>query len=914
MNKVYKIVWNHHLFCWKVTSELAKSHSSNNRTSTATGDVAKTGNSKNKIRTLLFSLAMLPVSVWAAIQDTTLPTGANITSGSAQIVQQQNNLNITQSSQNLSTNWETFNIGENASVNFYQPNQSAIAVNRVLDNNASQIMGKLNANGQIFLLNPNGVIFSKTAQVNVGGIVASTLEMSEVDISQGKFTLSNSSTAGHVENHGSIIANGGVVALIAPTVINTGTIQAPNGVVHLTAADQVTLQLQDGSLTEYQIDVGTLQGLIDNGGAIQADNGAVYLTAKAKNSLSQVVVNHSGIIEANRLSQNAKGEIILLGDMQQGTTNVSGVLKAEGKNGEDGGFIETSAANVKISDSAKVSTQSDTGQTGTWLIDPNDFTIAATSGDISGATLSSNLGTTNFTIQSDNGVTGTDGNIYVNDSVIWNTTNALTLNAKNDIHINQDITATNGGKLNLKYGQATADGGTSDYYLNNGAKVNLTVGQNFSTQKGSAGSVIDYTVITDLGDAYSSTGTDLQGIRGNLFGNYVLGADIDATATSTWDAGAGFIPLGNLNYDAFEFRGKFDGLGHTITNLSINRPTINDVGLFGRTANTTLHNIGLIGANITGANNVGGLVGYNSYSSINNAYVTGSVTGQYYVGGLVGYNIYNSSINNAYFTGEVSGTYNVGGLVGRNKNYSSIDNAYATGAVTGQYYVGGLVGFNEYTSSVNNAYATGTVTGQLYVGGLVGVNYIFSSINNAYATGEVNGQYDVGGLVGSNYYGSISNAYATGAVNGGYYIGGLVGELYSGNISNTYATGAVSGIQTGGLVGLNVYEGQVNTSYWNVDTSGQTSSEGGIGLNSQQFTQGGSFAFIDDNSKLGGTDTVWRIYEGNTAPLLRSFLTELDLSSLNKTTTYTGQIQTLDLSSLKTDTLFAASGDISGKD
>lgn len=550
MNKVYKIVWNHHLFCWKVTSELAKSHSSNSRTSTATGDVAKTGNSNNKIRTLLFSLAMLPVSVWAAIQDTTLPTGANITSGSAQIVQQQNNLNITQSSQNLSTNWETFNIGENASVNFYQPNQSAIAVNRVLDNNASQIMGKLNANGQIFLLNPNGVIFSKTAQVNVSGIVASTLEMSEADISQGKFTLSNSSTAGHVENHGSIIANGGVVALIAPTVINTGTIQAPNGVVHLTAADQVTLQLQDGSLTEYQIDVGTLQGLIDNGGAIQADNGAVYLTAKAKNSLSQVVVNHSGIIEANRLSQNAKGEIILLGDMQQGTTNVSGVLKAEGKNGEDGGFIETSAANVKISDSAKVSTQSDTGQTGTWLIDPNDFTIAATSGDISGATLSSNLGTTNFTIQSDNGVTGTDGNIYVNDSVIWNTTNALTLNAKNDIHINQDITATNVGKLNLKYGQATADGGTSDYYLNNGAKVNLTVGQNFSTQKGSAGSVIDYTVITDLGDAYSSTGTDLQGIRGNLSGNYVLGADIDATATSTWDAGAGFIPLGNLNYGA----------------------------------------------------------------------------------------------------------------------------------------------------------------------------------------------------------------------------------------------------------------------------------------------------------------------------------------------------------------------------
>src|SRR5690606_37518363 len=98
-------------------------------------------------------------------------------------------------------------------------------------------------------------------------------------------------------------------------------------------------------------------------------------TAKAKDSLSKAVVNHSGIIESNRLSQNAKGEIILLGDMQTGETHVGGTLKAEGKNGADGGFIETSAAHVEIAADTKVSTASDTAKSGLWLIEPVDITI-----------------------------------------------------------------------------------------------------------------------------------------------------------------------------------------------------------------------------------------------------------------------------------------------------------------------------------------------------------------------------------------------------------------------------------------------------------------------------------------------------------------------------------------------------------
>ena len=464
MNKIYKTVWNASLACVQVVSELAIGHQSS-------GGVAGAVQLGLQ-RFAFFNLALLPMMVWAAVNPNALPQGGNITQGSGQIQQQGNVLNIQQNSQNLHTQWNSFNIGKDATVNFKQPNSSAVAVNQVLDNNASQIMGRLNANGQVFLLNPNGVIFSKTAQVNVGGLVASTLKLSEQDALTGRFKLQGDAKShARVENHGSIIANGGTVALIAPNVVNTGSIKTANGVTHLTSANQVTLALQDGSLTQFQVDQGVVQGLVDNQGAIVADNGAVYLTAKGKDALSRAVVNHSGIIEANRLSHNAKGEVILLADMQTGQANVSGRISAQGMNEQDGGFIETSAAVINIADSADITTLSAQGKTGEWLIDPfnviisndnsagsqnskNTFNPSQNDSIINVGTLQNALANNNITVTTAGSGTQ-EGNITVADAVTWSKNTDLTLSAHNNIYINADITAShNNAGLNLEYGLA----------------------------------------------------------------------------------------------------------------------------------------------------------------------------------------------------------------------------------------------------------------------------------------------------------------------------------------------------------------------------------------------------------------------------------------------------------------------------
>ncbi len=183
---------------------------------------------------------------------------------------------------------------------------------------------------------------------------------------------------------------------------------------------------------------------------------------------------------------------------------------------------------------------------------------------------------------------------------------------------------------------------------------------------------------------------DLQNMSKDLNGHYILANDIDATVTKTWNGGAGFMPIGN---ESAPFNGTFDGRGHKIINLWINRSSTGYVGLFGFvTSNAVIENVSLINVSVRGNNYTGGLVGENA-GTVSNSYITGNASGSKYVGGLVGYNY--GTVSNSYSTGSVRGNNYTGGLVG--KNSGTVNNSYATGNVSGSKYVGGLVGENGGT-------------------------------------------------------------------------------------------------------------------------------------------------------------------------------------------------------------------------
>ena len=237
-----------------------------------------------------------------------------------------------------------------------------------------------------------------------------------------------------------------------------------------------------------------------------------------------------------------------------------------------------------------------------------------------------------------------------------------------------------------------------------------------------------------------------------------------------WNGGKGWDPLGS--FDAL-LSARLVGNGKVISNLFINRAE-SDVGLI-RRMSWSVYNMVLDQVNVTGSENTGGLVGFNTGTGdVYNSTVSGVVNGDINTGGLVGSN--NGNIFSSYATGTVTGAVNTGGLVG--SNIKDIHSSYATVAVTGAVNTGGLVGLNSENGSLNGSYATGDVTGKLYVGGLVGrSNADGTSINNSYAEGDVNGQTGVGGLVGSNQTkAKVSDSYSIGPVIGDIGVGELIGR------------------------------------------------------------------------------------------------------------------------------------------
>lgn len=311
------------------------------------------------------------------------PEGGTVTGGSGSISQSGSQTTINQSSQNMAIDWQSYNLNSNERVHYIQPNSSSISLNRILSNNGSQIHGRIDANGQVILINPHGIFIGPTASINVGGIVASSLDMNPTDFMNGNYIFNEVlGTDGKVVNAGIINASvGGNVALIGKQVQNDGLIAAKLGSVALAAGKEAVLTFDNDGLVGVKITKAILQDEIGidpavlNSGTINAEGGRVLLTASVSQDVFSQAVNTSGMEPATSVVVHPDGTFSLGGGadvVNTGSIDVSktdstgaadpntariiligenvtssGTLKADNANG-DGGEIELHAKNITL--------------------------------------------------------------------------------------------------------------------------------------------------------------------------------------------------------------------------------------------------------------------------------------------------------------------------------------------------------------------------------------------------------------------------------------------------------------------------------------------------------------------------------------------------------------------------------------
>ena len=284
-----------------------------------------------------------------------------------------------------------------------------------------------------------------------------------------------------------------------------------------------------------------------------------------------------------------------------------------------------------------------------------------------------------------------------------------------------------------------------------------------------------------------------------------------------WNTGDGWEPIGS---EDTPYAATFNGNGRTVANLFINRPTEDEIGLFGEADRILIEDIGVVGADVTGQDGAGALLGRGIYVAVINSHATGEVTGRNEVGGLVGAS--SGPVVDSYAAVRVSGTDGVGGLVG-----------------------------HQFLNRIVASYATGNVSGTNAVGGLVGAVSDFSQLIQAsYATGGVSG---TGAQLTDSDSGFIMCSFEGTSSGGG--VGGLVGSS-CGDIEASYAVGPVSGTAaTGGLVGTGLYLG-ARFSYWDLDTSGMR-----VGVGTHD---------VNDNGVIDGTESPRIGVEGMTTSELQA--------------------------------------------
>ncbi|MCF4165508.1 filamentous hemagglutinin N-terminal domain-containing protein [Zavarzinia compransoris] len=835
----------------------------------------------------------------------TLPNGGVVAAGSAAIRKPEaGTMIVDQASDRAVVDWRGFDVGQDATVRFEQPNAGAITVNRVTQGGTSLIDGQVSANGQVVILNPSGVLIGPTGRIDAAGVVASTSRIDVDGFMAGdenlRFTPGGDPGAA-VVNQGAITVEGaGIAALVAPNVENRGTVKATAGRVNLAAGDTFTLDLAGDGLVELAV-TGAGQKL-QQAGVVEGTT--VVLSADAASDVVSSVINVSGITRATAIGVDG-GAIVL--DGGAGAVTISGEVDASaGQATGAGGTVTATGTGVTVASGAKVKADGASG--GTVLLggdvrggkdagkklSPAPVPTARLTTIEAGATVSAK-GTDgaggNIVVWGDQvakvsgsllaggttagGFIETSGlEVLIDDATVDAGVGGTWLTDPDDFVLHSGnaptyASALDGGTNVLIETTASGTGGNGDIFVAVGGEIAWS---SAATLELSAYRNIEHSIgassapFTALGDGHLILRADNSGIGIGSLGllnapSMAAGSTYEifynpssyASPTAFSDGGAGTFNAYMLVHDVDDLQAMADNLAGTYA-LS---KDIDASATAGWNGGAGFVPVGTEAMPFSGTLNGQGHM-------VSGLFIDNATANNVGLFGVAAGTIANLGLVDADITGSLSGVpgfLDVGALVGHSS--ATISNVFVTGTVTADGIdgsTGGIAGYSD--GAITDSFSIADVNGGTRdnVGGIVGYSD-GGALARTYAGGTVAGANNVGGLFGRAKDNAISDSYATAAVTGGSNVGGLIGYGESGvTLDWVYASGLVTG--TGGALVGGGSVGTPTTAYWDSGTSGQ----GGAGT---AATDVAADRYDHDTNYAGFDFTdVWYQIDSETRPML----------------------------------------------
>jgi filamentous hemagglutinin family protein len=787
---------------------------------------------------------------WAQPAANALPTGAAVVQGAASLAQSANQLHITQSTQRAAINWQSFDIGAAAKVNVVQPNAQAVLLNRVVGQSPSQIFGKLQANGHVILVNPNGVLFGKDGSVNAGSFTASTLGITDANFMAGNMVYErNGSTAG-VVNQGTIqVAPGGYVALLGASVSNEGKIIAPQGGVALGSAATVRVPVSGSGRVKLELKVADINASVSNTGQIVSQGGQVYMQALALNQAAAQVIQSGSIdtsgeqggavhvladggtikvdgsITSNSTGTDDKGQLRKGGDIVIGRDEETGVLArytnvSSAKLESQRGFIETSGDHLRTEGVSVKAAQ--------WLLDPSDIIISsAADSNVSG------------TSPADITPSGGDGST----SVVNFSTIQSAINAGTSVTIKTTNASNPSGAGNITIANALAfnNQGASDATLSLVADNGITQNAGASITTNAASTRRVHISLTANGNHQGNTAASAssQGVELRSTINTNGAVTISGTNKNT-GAGAGVqfsngasitTSLGSaitVNGTATSGTAVGVGLNNTLLNagsggdVNITGTSFGNHGIYNHFSGSGAFNMRLVGRNVSlngtsSGVNTSGFFSYIGQSAGNNITASGDIAVMGTANGSgTGSGLFFATTNwQTYVDSYTAG----GAITFRGTNTASANTATAIRFFGMQAKTTGA-GSIAVEASTQNA-GTNAIA-LISAGNIVGFGYQGGATSLVSSSGDVKLQANQGGI---SFNDGVPNSVTPTTISGR----NISIDNTGGTIDTN--TGAITRGTGSGSSGISISDGRAFTATGNISLYGAGTSGNGVAIN-----------------------------------------------------------------------------------